>query len=91
VSASKAATVFGLAGKPVKSRLNRPWELGVKYIVVTQSGNASIDAINQRYPTLWDDGAGIGKLVHSSQGAFGKEDFRIYRVLEPTDDERPPR
>ena len=73
-----------------KSRLNRPWELGVKYIVVTQSDNASIDAINQRYPTLWDDGAGIGELVHSGQSAFGKEDFRVYRVLEPIDDEQPP-
>jgi hypothetical protein len=73
------------------SKLNRPWELGVRYIVATNSGNAALDAINQRYPTMWDDGAGIGELVYSGQGAFGQEQYRIYRVLEPTDDERPPR
>jgi hypothetical protein len=73
------------------SKLNRPWELGVRYIVATNSGNAALDAINKRYPTMWDDGAGIGELVYSGEGAFGQEQYRIYRVLEPTDDERPPR
>jgi hypothetical protein len=73
------------------SKLNRPWERGVRYIVATNSGNAALDAINQRYPTMWDDGAGIGELVYSGEGAFGQEQYRIYRVLKPTDDERPPR
>jgi len=71
------------------AKLNRPWELGVKYIVVTQSGNAPLDAINLRYPTLWDDGAGISKLIHSGRGAFGQEQYRIYRVLKPIDDKLP--
>ncbi|MEI7519446.1 MAG: hypothetical protein WCJ98_13315, partial [Mycobacteriaceae bacterium] len=71
------------------AKLNRPWERGVQYIVATHSGNAALDAINLRYPTLWDDGAGISKLVHSGRGAFGQEQYRIYRVLKPIDHKLP--
>jgi len=44
--------------------------------------------INLRYPTLWDDGAGISKLMSSVLGVFVQEQYRIYRVLEPIDDKR---
>ncbi|MET0473787.1 MAG: glycosyltransferase family 39 protein [Mycobacterium sp.] len=64
--------------------LNRPWDHGVRYIVVTNpAGNAALDAINKRYPTLWADGAGIGTLSHSADGPFREERWRIYRVDEP--------
>jgi hypothetical protein len=71
------------------SKLNRPWEQGVRYIVATNSFNSALDAVNKRYPTMWKDGAGIGELVHSGRGAFGQEQYRIYRVLKPPNDKLP--
>jgi hypothetical protein len=66
--------------------LNRPWDHGVRYLVVTNPGSgAALDAINQRYPTLWADGAGIGTLVHSAAGPFREERWRIYRIDEPAE------
>jgi hypothetical protein len=65
--------------------LNRPWDHGVQYIVVTNPAHsAAQDAITRRYPTMWADGAGIGELVHSAVGAAGEARWRIYRVVEPT-------
>jgi hypothetical protein len=62
--------------------LNRPWDFGVRYILVSNpAGNAAKDAITQRYPTIWDDGAGLGTLVHTA-GPAGRE-WRLYRVEEP--------
>ena len=60
--------------------LNRPWDFGVQYIVASNPGISSPDALNVRYPTLWSDGAGLGTLVHSVYGATGDERFRIYRT-----------
>lgn len=57
-----------------KPALNRPWDFGVQYILVTNPAfNAAEDTVQKRYPTMWLDGAGIGTLVHSSIGAFGQE------------------
>ncbi|WP_307787174.1 ArnT family glycosyltransferase [Mycolicibacterium mengxianglii] len=65
--------------------LNRPWDFGVRYILVSNpAGNAAKDAITQRYPSIWDDGAGLGRLVHVA-GPAGQE-WRLYRVEEPTDE-----
>lgn len=66
--------------------LNRPWDFGVEYILVSNpAGNAAKDAITARYPSMWADGAGIGTLVHIA-GPTGQE-WRLYRVDEPTDDQ----
>lgn len=59
--------------------LNRPWDFPVQYIVASNPGISNADALNVRYPTLWDDGAGLGTLVHSVYGATGDERFRVYR------------
>lgn len=72
--------------------LNRPWDFGVRYIVASNPNISNADALNLRYPTLWQDGAGLGTLVHSVYGATGDERFRIYRTTgrpataEPTAD-----
>ncbi|KUI32353.1 hypothetical protein AU195_08865 [Mycobacterium sp. IS-1496] len=60
--------------------LNRPWDFGVQYIVASNPGISDADALNVRYPTLWQDGAGLGTLVHSVYGATGDERFRVYRA-----------
>ncbi len=64
--------------------LNRPWESGIRYIVLTNPGtNVAMDAITRRYPTLWADGAGLGKLVFAAPGPDGRERYRVYRLDEP--------
>jgi hypothetical protein len=60
--------------------MNRPWDFGVRYIVSSNPTISDADALNVRYPRLWDDGAGLGTLVHSVYGATGDERFRVYRV-----------
>ncbi len=67
--------------------LNRPWESGVRYIVLTNPDtNVAVDAITRRYPTLWDDGAGMGLLVFSAPGPDGRERYRVYRLTEPPEE-----
>lgn len=73
-----------------KPALNRPWDFGVQYILVTNPAfNAADDAVIKRYPKMWSEGADIGTLVHSSVGAFGQEQWRLYRIDKPRDYEAP--
>ncbi|MFC7673604.1 hypothetical protein ACFQWH_11015 [Mycolicibacterium sp. GCM10028919] len=60
--------------------MNRPWDFGVRYIVSSNPVISDADALNVRYPSLWNDGAGLGTLVHSVYGATGDERFRVYRI-----------
>jgi Dolichyl-phosphate-mannose-protein mannosyltransferase len=66
-----------------KAALNRPWKYGVTYLLVTNPSYTDADAINLRYPTLWNDGAGFAKLVMSVDGAAREERFRLYKVTGP--------
>ncbi|MDY6999268.1 MAG: hypothetical protein SW019_21955 [Actinomycetota bacterium] len=67
--------------------LNRPWDFGVEYIVATSPSLGDSDAVSERYPDMWSDGAGFATLVLSVAGASGDERFRVYRVDgEPTPD-----
>ncbi|MGE2722814.1 hypothetical protein [Mycolicibacterium celeriflavum] len=62
-------------------KLNHPAEMGVRYILVPRpSGLGELDAVNIRYPTLWNDGAGIGTLVMTVTGPSGGPQFRIFRL-----------
>jgi hypothetical protein len=71
--------------------LNRPWDHGIKYIVVTNPAtNGAPDAINKRWPSIWANGAGIATLVHTAAGPFGEERWRLYRVNPPPDELHPP-
>ncbi|MGV0797484.1 hypothetical protein ABQF26_10990, partial [Mycolicibacterium elephantis] len=73
--------------------VNRPWDFGIQYIVASNPNISNADALNLRYPTLWQDSAGLGTLVHSVYGATGDERFRVYRttgrpaVTEPTEEQ----
>jgi hypothetical protein len=60
--------------------MNRPWDFGVRYIVASNPAISDGDALNVRYPTLWNDGAGLGTLVQSVYGVTGDERFRVYRI-----------
>jgi hypothetical protein len=66
--------------------LNRPWDMGIRYIVATNPRLNIADAINRRYPELWSTGAGIARLIYSSDGATSDEMFRVYEVIgKPVD------
>ena len=69
-----------------KSTLNRPWEFDIKYLVVSNPAVSDADAINVRYPTLWNDGAGFSKLVYSIRGANSEDQFRLFEVTGPPRD-----
>ncbi|MFS0898603.1 hypothetical protein [Mycolicibacterium litorale] len=60
--------------------LNRPWDFGIRYIVATNPRLNVADAVNRRYESMWDDGAGIADLVLSADGPTPDEMFRVYRV-----------
>ena len=66
-----------------KAALNRPWNYQVKYLLVSNPSITGSDALNVRYPTLWNDGAGFSRLVYSIYGIYGAagdELFRLYQV-----------
>ncbi|TRW82873.1 hypothetical protein FK535_12100 [Mycolicibacterium sp. 018/SC-01/001] len=60
--------------------LNRPWDFGIRYIVATNPKRNVPDALNRRYPSLWDDGAGIAALGYTTDGPTSDEMFRVYRT-----------
>ncbi|TSD96231.1 glycosyltransferase family 39 protein [Gordonia rubripertincta] len=63
------------------SKLNQPAARGVQYILSPRpTGLGLLDAINVRYPTLWDDGAGIATLEMTVTSPSGTPQFRIYRI-----------
>lgn len=63
-----------------KAALNRPWEHHVQYLLVSNPATSDADALNVRYPTLWEDGAGMARLVYTVNGAAGEQRFRLYRI-----------
>lgn len=66
-----------------KAALNRPWEHQVRYLLVGNPAINEADALNVRYPALWNDGAEISRLVYTINGADGAERFRLFLVTGP--------
>ncbi|WP_307817768.1 glycosyltransferase family 39 protein [Nocardia acididurans] len=63
--------------------LNHPGEHGVIYLLtVPNTGRGTSDALNRRYPTVYENGAQIATLVLEipNDGA-GQPDWRLYRVI----------
>ncbi|TGD89398.1 hypothetical protein BayCH28_06880 [Mycolicibacterium sp. CH28] len=64
--------------------LSRPWDNHIRYVLVSNPAlNDAPDAINLRWPSLWADGAGFGRLVFAAVGATGQTRWRIYEVTGP--------
>ncbi|MFD6157056.1 ArnT family glycosyltransferase [Nocardia sp. NPDC060256] len=63
--------------------LNRPAERGVKYILaVPNKGRGTSDAVNRRYPTIYENGSGIATLaLEVPNDGAGQPEWRVYRVL----------
>ena len=64
--------------------LNRLWESGIRYVVVSKSDLTVPDAVTLRYPSLWDKGFDNATLVYSANGPTGTERRRIYRIEAPS-------
>ena len=62
-------------------KLNEPARSGVRFIISTRpTGLGLLDAVNLRYPTLWNDGAGIATLAMTIADPNGTPMFRIYQI-----------
>ena len=58
-----------------------PVSFHVKYLLVPESvGYQSLDAINRAYPGIYDNGAGVGRLVR--QFSAGGNRWRLYEVSQ---------
>ncbi|MBJ7340482.1 MAG: ABC transporter [Mycolicibacterium sp.] len=66
--------------------LNDPQNNGVRYLLaVPPTGRGSSDALNVRYPTLYDTGADIATLeLEIPNDGDSQPNWRLYRVLPPT-------
>ncbi|NED60694.1 ABC transporter, partial [Streptomyces sp. SID10244] len=62
--------------------LNDPVAHGVQLMLsVPPTGRGASDALNVRYPTLYENGAGVGVLVLEARNQGSDlPDWRIYRV-----------
>ncbi|WP_109332920.1 ArnT family glycosyltransferase [Rhodococcus oxybenzonivorans] len=65
------------------SVLNRPAEHGVQFLLaVPNSGRGESDAVNRRYPTLYETGADIATLeLEVPNDGQDQPTWRLYRVL----------
>lgn len=69
--------------------LGEPADNGVKYILtVPNTGRGTSDAVNQRYPTVYDNGAQIAMLdLEFPNDGADQPDWRLYRVITEPDSE----
>ncbi|AQA01758.1 ABC transporter [Mycobacterium sp. MS1601] len=66
------------------ARLNDPVDSGVRYMLaVPPTGRGAADALNLRYPTLYDTGADVATLeLEIPNSGDGQPNWRLYRVNE---------
>ncbi|MGE2689504.1 ArnT family glycosyltransferase [Mycolicibacterium pulveris] len=83
VAASKRPRMFVVPSDPdFTAMLNEPGAHGVKYMLaIPREGRGTADALNLRYPTLYDTGADIAILeVEVPNDGDSQPDWRLYRV-----------
>ena len=86
VTASQKPRRFVVPSDPDFVRLlNDPVALGVRYLLaVPPTGRGVSDALNVRYPTLYETGADIATLaLEVPNDGDSQPTWRIYRVNEP--------
>lgn len=66
-----------------KAALNRPWAHGIHYLLSASPDEMVLGALGSRYPTLWEDGAGMAVLDYAVSGIDGRDRLRLYRVTGP--------
>jgi hypothetical protein len=86
IAASRHPKTFVVPSDPdFTELLNSPTENGIKYLlVVPPTGRGKSDALNMRYPTLYDTGAEIATLeLEIPNDGDSQPTWRLYRVNEP--------
>jgi hypothetical protein len=86
IAASSHPKTFVVPSDPdFTELLNSPTENGIKYLlVVPPTGRGKSDALNMRYPTLYDTGAEIATLeLEIPNDGDSQPTWRLYRVNEP--------
>ncbi|MCZ4076811.1 glycosyltransferase family 39 protein [Rhodococcus sp. H36-A4] len=85
VAASSNPTQFVVpSDQDFTTTLNNPGAAGVKYLLtVPNTGRGESDAVNRRYPTIYDNGATISTFAFEvpTTGA-DQPNWRIYEVVE---------
>lgn len=87
VVASEKPRTFVVPSDPdFVQMLNDPSAHGIKYLLaVPPTGRGVSDALNQRYPTLYETGADIATLeLEIPNHGDSQPDWRLYRVNEPS-------
>jgi hypothetical protein len=87
VAASTKPKTFVVPSDPdFTALLNDPSHTGIKYLLaVPPKGRGVSDALNVRYPTLYDSGADIASLeLEIPNDGDSQPTWRLYRVEEPT-------
>lgn len=88
LAATDRPRVFVIPSDPdFTELLNDPSERGITYLLaVPPIGRGASDALNLRYPTLYETGAEVATLeLEIPNDGDGQPDWRLYRVNEPTD------
>ena len=86
IAPSKRPKAFVVPSDPDFVRiLGDPAAYGVKYLLaVPPTGRGKSDALNLRYPTLYETGAEIATLeLEIPNDGEGQPNWRLYRVNEP--------
>ena len=87
VTASKYPRTFVVPSDPdFVKLLNDPSAHGIRYLLaVPPTGRGISDALNQRYPTLYETGSDIATLeLEIPNDGDSQPDWRLYRVNDPT-------
>ena len=85
IAASPRPRVFVIPSDPdFTELLNDPVGNGIRYLLaVPPTGRGSSDALNLRYPTLYETGAEIASLeLEIPNDGDGQPDWRLYRIAE---------
>ena len=88
VAASKRPRTFVVPSDPDFTKLlNDPSAHGIKYLLaVPPTGRGISDALNQRYPTLYETGSDVATLeLEIPNDGDSQPDWRLYRVNEPVE------
>lgn len=86
LAASSRPRVFVIPSDPdFTELLNDPSANGIRYLLaVPATGRGTADALNVRYPTLYETGAEVATLeLEIPNDGDGQPDWRLYRVNEP--------
>jgi hypothetical protein len=87
VAATTRPRVFVIPSDPdFTELLNAPEVNGVRYLLaVPKQGRGTSDALNLRYPTLYNTGSDVATLeMEFLNDGDGQPDWRLYRVNDPT-------